>query len=50
MLARPQEYGYFPCKNDIATGAMLSARDVPAQTASTAEMAVYNFHCATLRM
>ncbi|KAL3910461.1 MAG: hypothetical protein SGPRY_009050, partial [Prymnesium sp.] len=40
------EYGYFPCKNDIATGAMLSARDVPAQTASTAEMAVYNFHFA----
>ncbi|KAL1521263.1 hypothetical protein AB1Y20_020932 [Prymnesium parvum] len=45
----PQEFGYFPCKNDIVTGASLSAKDVPPQTASTAEMAVYNMHCTCLR-
>jgi len=45
----PQEYGYFPCKNDILTGAALSAKDVPPQTASASEMAVYHMHCCSLR-
>lgn len=44
-----QEFGYFPCKNDIVTGAALSARGVPPQTAATAEMAVYGMHGAMLR-
>ena len=45
----PLEYGYFPCKNDIVTGAGLSAKGVPPATAASAEMAVYNMHATSLR-
>jgi len=45
----PTEFGYFPCKNDIDSGAKLSASGVPPHTASTAEMAVYEMHACTLR-
>jgi hypothetical protein len=45
----PPVFGYFPCKNDLATAASLSARGVPPYAAATSEMAVYNAHAAMLR-
>jgi UDP-sugar pyrophosphorylase len=45
----PLEFGYFPCKNDIATAAKLSAQGVPPHSASTAEFAVYGMHASALR-
>ena len=45
----PPVYGYFPCKNDIATAKALCAKGVPPYAAATSEMAVYNAHAAMLR-
>jgi len=45
----PQWQGYFPCKNDIVSGAALSAKAVPPHTASSSEMAVYHLHAESLR-
>lgn len=45
----PSTFGYWPCKNDIQTAAALSACNVPAYGAATAEMAVYHMHASLLR-
>jgi len=37
----PPEFGYFPCKNSIATAARLSASGIPPHGAASAEAAVY---------
>ena len=46
----PLDFGYFPCKNGLATAARLAAQGVPPYAASTAEMAVYAAHAAALRL
>ena len=45
----PPWQGYFPCKNDIVSGAKLSASGVPPHSASSSEMAVYHLHAECLR-
>ena len=49
-MGYPLEFGYFPCKNGLATAARLAAQGVPPYAASTAEMAVYAAHAAALRL
>ena len=49
LVHYPAAFGYFPCKNDIATAARLSAEGVPPYAAATAEMALYNAAAALLR-
>ena len=46
----PPTYGYYPCKNDIATAAALSAGGLPPYAAATAEFAVYNAHAVRRRI
>jgi len=46
----PLEFGYFPCKNDIATAARLSAAGVPPHGAASSEAAVYHANCTMLRL
>ncbi|CAK0865993.1 unnamed protein product [Prorocentrum cordatum] len=46
----PLEFGYFPCKNDIATAARLSAAGVPPHGAASSEAAVYHANCTLLRL
>ena len=46
----PVEFGGSPCVNDIKTAATLSAKGLPPCAAATAEMAVYQAHCAALRL
>jgi len=46
----PQELGYFPIKNDVTTAAELSARGIPAMSASTAEAAIYHAYGSMLRV
>ena len=46
----PLEFGYFPCKNDIVSGAALSAQGIPPGCASSSEMAVYHMHASQLRL
>ncbi|CAE7784430.1 USP [Symbiodinium sp. CCMP2592] len=46
----PLEFGYFPCKNDIATAARLAADGTPPHGAASAENAVYHANCVQLRL
>ncbi|CAJ1330421.1 unnamed protein product, partial [Effrenium voratum] len=45
----PLEFGYFPCKNDIATAARLAAEGTPPHGAASAEAAVYHAYAELLR-
>ncbi|CAE8624158.1 unnamed protein product [Polarella glacialis] len=38
----PLEFGYFPCKNDIATAARLASEGTPPHGAASSEAAVYH--------
>lgn len=46
----PLEFGYFPCKNDIATAARLSAQGTPPHGAASAEAAVYHAYNRMLQL
>eukprot|EP00439_Symbiodinium_sp_Y106_P056706 s793_g7.t5 len=46
----PLEFGYFPCKNDIATAARLAAEGTPPHGAASAENAVYHANCVQLQL
>ena len=49
FTSHPIEYGYFPCKNNLADAQALSAKGVPSYGAASSEMAVYAAHAAALR-
>ncbi|CAK9081306.1 unnamed protein product [Durusdinium trenchii] len=46
----PLTFGYFPCKNDIATAARLASQGTPPHGAASAEAAVYDANCTMLRI
>eukprot|EP00931_Biecheleriopsis_adriatica_P076697 TRINITY_DN50387_c0_g1_i1.p1 TRINITY_DN50387_c0_g1~~TRINITY_DN50387_c0_g1_i1.p1 ORF type:complete len:646 (-),score=132.93 TRINITY_DN50387_c0_g1_i1:128-2065(-) len=46
----PLEFGYFPCKNDIATAARLAKEGTPPHGAASAEAAVYHAYCTMLSL